>query len=296
MSDNNDSAQEEGIPPTSPSASPQSRPGVSFSESSDDFIRGVSQAASNLAESISDPDSTIGSFAQDISQGASLGISDITRAASADIAKRILDGSREYDVDPETYATLMESEPRMAVQQRDLGVPAGRFLLQLADKLRQVEQSQDAQTQSGPRPWKFPRGRQGVGYKYGPGGVSRRSPWRTKRMWAKAHRDWTLYDVTGIKPVNPRVRADAETNIIARRIFGTMLPTLRRMRTVPNAPYTADMIASAYRMSGLPSVEGIKARKLPKLAKHRTNSIDRVLADWRLAAPNVQIDHRSMRY
>tara|TARA_R100000700_G_C3120225_1_gene109532 strand:- start:366 stop:713 length:348 start_codon:yes stop_codon:yes gene_type:complete len=115
-------------------------------------------------------------------------------------------------------------------------------------------------------------------------------------MWAKAHRDWSLYDVTGIRPVNPRIRADAETNIIARRIFGTMMPTLRRMRTVPNAPYTADMIANAYRMVGLPSVEGIKARKLPKLAKRRTNSIDRILADWRLAAPNVRIDHRSMRY
>jgi len=271
--------------------SPFMRPGVQRSDQSvgtEDLVADET-IFGRVAESL-------GQFARDVEAGAGLGITDVARAASARQTRRILQGSREYDVDPDTYAALMLSEPRMTAQQRDLGVPAAEFLLQLADKVRQVEQSQDAQPEGDARPSKFARGRQGVGYRYGPQGVSKRSPWRTKRMWAKAHRDWSLYDVTGIRPVNPRIRADAETNIIARRIFGTMMPTLRRMRTVPNAPYTADMIANAYRMVGLPSVEGIKARKLPKLAKRRTNSIDRILADWRLAAPNVRIDHRSMRY
>ena len=191
-----------------------------------------------------------------------------------------------YGINQGTMMGLQKYLSRMDKQQQELSPEANKALLTHADKVRQIEKSRE----------RWPRGRRGVGYRYGPQGVSKRSPWRTKRMWGKANRDWTLHDVMGIKPVNARVRADAETNIIARRIFGEIQGPLRRMRTVPNAPYTADMIKQAYQMAGLPSVEGIKARKLPKLAKRHTNSIDRILADWKLAAPNVQIDSRTMRY
>jgi len=206
-------------------------------------------------------------------------------AAARDL-KQYAAKSFVYGIQKGTLMALDKYLGRMEKQQKELSPEANKALLTHADKVRQVEKSRE----------KWPRGRRGVGYRYGPQGVSKRSPWRTKRMWGKANRDWTLHDVMGIQPVNARVRADAETNIIARRIFGEIQGPLRRMRTVPNAPYTADMIKQAYQMSGLPSVEGIKARKLPRLAKRHTNSIDRILADWKLAAPNVRIDSRTMRY
>lgn len=236
-------------------------------------------------------------FARAVSEGAERQVRASTERMEQAVLrnlKRLSHKAKEYNVEPETFMALRKRERQMQADQKELSPQGNLMVLQMADKIRQLEQQQLRQAPGARREWA--RGRRGVGYRYGPGGVGRRSPWRTKRMWSSANRDWSLYDVMGVRPLNPQVRADAETNIIARRIFGEMRPTLRQMRTVPNAPYTADMIERAYRLRGLPSVEGIKARKLRHLAKRHVSSIDRVLADWKRVARNTKIDLRSMTY
>lgn len=236
-------------------------------------------------------------FARAVSEGAERQVRASTERMEQALLrnlKRLSHKAKEYNVEPETFMALRKRERQMQADQQELSPQGNLMVLQMADKIRQLEQQQLRQAPGARREWA--RGRRGVGYRYGPGGVGRRSPWRTKRMWSSANRDWSLYDVMGVRPLNPQVRADAETNIIARRIFGEMRPTLRQMRTVPNAPYTADMIERAYRLRGLPSVEGIKARKLRHVAKRHVSSIDRVLADWKRVARNTKIDLRSMTY
>ncbi len=193
--------------------------------------------------------------------------------ADAEADKKLSDQAKQANMTMAEYKRWKDKEERRTRMDEDFD---RKKLFELSEKLVQSEKEKEGLRQKyAAAPW-AQRG----------GGGGRAAGRSRKRTWGGISKGFSLHDLTGIPSIHAETKDDAVLNITARRLFSTLRPTMNRYRTVPGAPYTADMLARAYAESSLPSLSGTKVKKR-KYKFRKDRGIDPILRDWNLARPKA---------